>query len=206
MTHEKIFHSAIFSSSIAYDLFQWAVGAHRFRRLVAKQYICSQVGEHILDVGCGTAEILQFLPGVNYTGIDPNQRYIQSARSRYAGRHVTFRCASVSDLHSGQLLRFQKALALSMLHHLDDAEAQHLCRLLVELMQPGGQFIAIDPCLTESQSRIARFIINSDRGSYVRSSEEYRALVQPFFSHVQSEIRQDLLHIPYTHHIMICKA
>ncbi|MGY8685173.1 class I SAM-dependent methyltransferase [Bradyrhizobium sp. UFLA05-153] len=38
---------------------------------------------NVLGVGCGRAAILPYLPQVNYTGIDLNEKHIAFVRQRY---------------------------------------------------------------------------------------------------------------------------
>ena len=61
-----------------------------------------------------------------------------------------------------------------------------------------------DPCLMPGQSRIARAVIQRDRGMNVRSPEGYRALAEPYFGEVRADVRHDLLRIPYSHALLTC--
>jgi hypothetical protein len=45
-------------------------------------------------IGCGPADILDFLPAIDYIGFDANPKYIQEARKRYKDRG-TFLCELV---------------------------------------------------------------------------------------------------------------
>ena len=40
----------------------------------------------VLDVGCGPANILAYLPPVDYTGVDLNEKHIAYAREAYGDR------------------------------------------------------------------------------------------------------------------------
>jgi hypothetical protein len=51
---------------------------------------------------------------------------------------------------------------------------------------------------------MARFLISKDRGQNIRSPEGYQSLARPFFKEQITEIKNDLLRIPYTHFIMEC--
>ena len=48
----------------------------------------AQVKPHVrlLDVGCGTGDVLEYLPQVKYTGVDISKVYVASARRRYPDR------------------------------------------------------------------------------------------------------------------------
>jgi hypothetical protein len=64
----------------------------------------------------------------------------------------------------------------------------------------------MDGCYSDDQSRVARYLLESDRGAYVRSVEGWLELVRPVFPTVESHLRHDLLRIPFTHLIMECPA
>ena len=80
---------SILSAAVFYDLFQRLVGADSLRETVASDYLLVGPHRRILDIGCGTAEILRFLPDdVEYVGFDASPEYIESARAGSAtGAH-----------------------------------------------------------------------------------------------------------------------
>src|SRR5579872_6038562 len=141
---------SLLSLPSAYRLFQRMVGAPRTRRALAEEYIRAAPGDRILDIGCGTAEILEYLPEVDYVGFDLNARYIESARRRHAGRG-TFFDGSVKDAAAGEIGAFDKVLALGILHHLDDTEVRDLFGLAKSRLKPGGCLITFDSCYREGQ-------------------------------------------------------
>lgn len=96
------------------------------------------------------------------------------------------------------------ALAIGILHHLDDAEARALIQTAWNKLKPGGRFITLDGALVPDQSKVARGLILRDRGQNVRSPEEYARLATGIFSTVHATVRNDLLLVPYTHCILEC--
>jgi len=90
------------------------------------------------------------------------------------------------------------------LHHLDDQEALTLFEIASQALADGGSIITIDPCFTPGQSKIARWLIEHDRGQNVRDEKSYRELAKPFFSSISSIPRHDMLHVPYTYLFMTC--
>ena len=69
---------------------------HKYTRLIARQYIRYQEEQKILDIGCGPADILKYLPSdVAYCGIDLSEDYIRDARKQYP--NMRFVCANVAD-------------------------------------------------------------------------------------------------------------
>jgi SAM-dependent methyltransferase len=195
---------SILSSSLAYDAFQRLVGADSFRRKIVAEYLTPPRHGRILDIGCGTAEILEYLPEtLDYVGFDASEAYIRSARARYA-RRASFFAQLVSEASLEGLPPFDLAMAIGVVHHLGDEEADHLFALAARALKADGRFCTIDPCLEQHQSRIARAIIRRDRGQSVRDLEDYSRLACRHFARVEASTRHDLLRIPYTHAILIC--
>ena len=68
---------SILSSATAYRLFQGLLGGHATRAAFVRDQIRPFAGANILDIGCGPADVLDYLPAtVNYRGFDISERYI----------------------------------------------------------------------------------------------------------------------------------
>lgn len=196
---------SVLSLPQGYSLLQRWVGAERSRRILCEGYIQAREGDRVLDIGCGTADILDHLPSVSYSGFDLNPRYIRSAQRRFEGRG-TFRCEDVgkaTDVGSGG---FDLVLALAILHHLEDEEVLGLFHLARAALRPGGRLVTFDSCYVEGQSKAAKFLIDRDRGRNTRTEPGYKALAEEVFPIVESHVRHDLLNIPYTHIILQCQT
>lgn len=194
---------SILSLPGGYALLQRLMGAERSRRILCSEFIQARPQETVLDIGCGTAEILEHLPGVNYSGFDLNPRYVDSARKKY-GHQGVFRCEDVRRADLERKGGFDLVLAIGILHHLDDDEAVALFRFAKSALRPGGRLVTFDSCYVDGQSRLAKFFIDHDRGRNTRFEEGYRTLADQVFPNVESHIRHDLLHFPYTHIILKC--
>ncbi len=194
---------AILGNPRIYNIFQDIVGAKKFRKLYVAEYIAPTGTERILDIGCGTAAILEFLPdSVAYVGFDMSAEYIDAAKARFDARGQFF-CQHVNEMTIAKIGEFDVVMANGLIHHLNDDEVANLCRISAKALRPGGRMITHDPCYSKQQSRLARFIISRDRGQNVRSSEEYPTLLRPFFKEIQLSIRHDMLNMPYSHAIMV---
>jgi SAM-dependent methyltransferase len=196
----------ILSSPKIFNLFSKIVGGNVLSVFVQK-YIRPVEGEKILDIGCGTAVILSYLPSVEYFGLDKSQTYIKYARKRF-GKRGRFLANSVGEEVINRLshLSFDKVLAKGVLHHLNDDEASQLFKLAKSALKNGGRLITLDGCYMHGQSWIAGLILSKDRGKYVRTKDEYLSLVSKFFTDVHVSLHHDLLRIPYTHIVMECTA
>ncbi len=194
---------AILSHPIVYSSFQTIMGAHGIRQNFVANWIRPFVGMKILDVGCGPADILAYLPDVDYWGFDISDAYIEQAKTRFEKRGQ-FNCKQLQFDDLALLPKFDLILALGLLHHLDDSVALGVLRLGHEALKPGGRLLTIDPCLDPSQNPVAHFLVRNDRGQNVRNKEEYRALANEVFASLRVEVRHQAW-IPYTHCFMECQ-
>lgn len=123
-------------------------GADRGRSLLARQVSCKP-GTRILEVGCGTGELLLLLkrgcPEGVLTGLDPDPRALERARrkARRAGLAIRFDQGFAEELPYTDT-SYDGAVSSLMFHHLDlDAKG----RMLVEarrVLRPGAPFDLLD--------------------------------------------------------------
>ncbi len=196
---------AILQVPLLYDGLQWVLGSARARRIFVREYLRPKQGTRLLDWGCGTADLLRYLPkGVDYVGLDASERYLDEARRRFGSRGEFIRARDKARVE--EYGRFDVVLATGLLHHLDCGEAIDLVGSVRRGLVEDGRFLTIDPCYADGQSRTARFLIDRDRGQNVRGVQGYSELVRPVFRDVETWLRHDLLRVPYTHLIMECRA
>ena len=191
-----------------YTHFQDRLAVRDARQFIAERYMRVRPGDAVLDVGCGPADVLRYLPDVEYVGIDRSSRYLPAARRRHAhrGTRVTFIQMDISELGREWQSRFDVALALGVLHHLSDEDAAALLQTLRALLKPGGRLVTTDPAFTAGQHWMARLLLHADRGRFVRDTGRYEQLARGVFDRVDVHVHHDLLRLPYTHLIMECHA
>jgi SAM-dependent methyltransferase len=180
-------------------------GGRSCRRRFVGEHVQATEGDRILDIGCGTGDILEHLPPCEYLGFDANADYIADASRRY-GHRGTFVCAEVTRFSLADTSPFDIVLGIGILHHLDDIQAGDFFELAKNLLKPGGRLVTLDGLFWEGQSWLERFIMRRDRGQFIRTQEHYIFLAAQAFPRVQADIRGDLLKIPYTHIIMRCSV
>jgi SAM-dependent methyltransferase len=195
--------SGILQFPVAYRMFSKLIGGNVWRNYL-NQYVKPVVREKILDIGCGPGDVLCHLPDVDYTGVDISAEYIRAAESRF-GKRGRFLCSDVGTVTIEQERgTFSLVLATGVLHHLDDERAAKLFDLARLALAPNGRLVTYDGCYLSGQSQIAKWLLNRDRGKYVRTREEYHRLAGQKFSQIESDLRHDMLRVPYTHLIMRC--
>jgi SAM-dependent methyltransferase len=185
-----------------YETLQALMGGKRGREWLVNEVIRAQTGDRVLDLGCGTSSILDYLPAVNYYGYDISDEYIQAARRKFGDRG-RFEVGILSAADTVKMQKFDIVLALGVLHHMDKEEAYQVMRTAFAALRPGGRLVTLDPCYVTGQNPIARFIISKDRGQNVRNEQGYVKLAHGVFASVTSEVKH-WVWVPYTHCVMEC--
>lgn len=193
---------AILSHPFFYSALQSVMGAHKARHNFSVNYVKPFPGMKILDIGCGPADILDYLPNVDYWGYDISEAYVAKANKRFRQR-ARFNCKQLQFEDLAKLPKFDVVLALGLLHHLDDSLALVVLQLAHEALKPGGRLLSVDPCLDPSQNAVARFLVRNDRGQNVRNKEGYKALAVKAFVSIRIIVHNQTW-IPYTHCLMEC--
>lgn len=190
------------SSPLLYQLFQNLMGARQGWQNFVREFVKPSVGANILDIGCGTGELLSYMPDVEYWGFDISEKYILHASNKYGSRG-RFACKflTIKDLES--MPKFDVVVVSGVLHHVDDEVARNLIALAHAALKQGGRFVSVDPCWAAQQHPVARFLISRDRGRNVRTASEYEQLVSPFFFDKKVIVRHKAW-VPYTQCFMEC--
>ncbi|MBI4962874.1 MAG: class I SAM-dependent methyltransferase [Desulfomonile tiedjei] len=194
----------LLASATVYTLFQRLVRG-KGESLYVSKHIRPEPGARILDIGCGTGDILRHMPPVEYVGFDMDEKLLQAAKKNYGHRGRFFLRKLGKDVVA-EFPGFDIVVATGVLHHLDDREAGELFELAARLLKPGKRLVTLDGCFVPDQSTLARFILSRDRGRYVREPQEYVRLASQAFDKVTHTIYNDLLRIPSTIIVMECSS
>ncbi|QVJ03521.1 class I SAM-dependent methyltransferase (plasmid) [Nocardiopsis eucommiae] len=101
--------------------------------------------EKLLDLGCGNGfiieELLPHMPAGSFVGLDVAPGILQSARKRLDGADIQAEWVegSADELGRFQDSSFDRAIALYMMHYVDDID-QALAEA-ARVLRPGGLFI-----------------------------------------------------------------
>ncbi len=188
-----------------YMTLQTAIGAKRARKRCLDEFAFPLRGERVLDVGCGPGFVVDYLPPVDYVGFDIDRRYIDHAQQHYGDRGE-FHCMELTAARAAKLGKFDLVLLNGVVHHLDDSTACELLHILASCLTGNGRVMTLDGCYVDSMSAISRFLLNHDRGQFVRRREAYVELASGIFADVVSTHRNDLFHIPYDALVMVCRS
>lgn len=185
-----------------YEAFQRLMGAHAGRKSFVSKFIEPYPVNTVLDIGCGPAGILAYLPAVDYYGFDISEYYIAKARETY-GEKGKFFAKHLTDEDIASLPKFDVVLLSGVLHHVNDETAIHILTLAYKALKPKGRLITIDGCLVDGQNKFARYLIKQDRGRNIKTEDGYIQLANNVFVDVDSYIHHRTW-IPYTLCYMVC--
>jgi SAM-dependent methyltransferase len=192
---------SILSNPRIYDLLQKIMGGTGPQGFVS-DFIRPNKDDYILDLGCGTARILEYLPNVTYVGYDSDEKYIEYARSKY-GNLGSFNIGYIQNTNINKLSKFDTVIMLGVLHHLDDESVKSVLKLIHGVLKPSGRLVTMDPTFIKGQSLISKILVNLDRGKNVRTPDQYQFLIDSNFSSSILTIKNNTF-IPYTHCIIEC--
>lgn len=186
-----------------YTTYQKLVGGYRARKLFVQNNLNIKSGDKLLDIGCGPGDILDFLPEVDYTGLDMDEKYIERAKKKYSHRGDFF-CQGVDDLQLNLSNNYDKVICTGVLHHLDYNQCIKLMQYAKDALKTNGVFISFDGVFIENQNKIAKYFLKKDRGQFIRTTPEYLKLAKEIFNNVDYTIDESYFKIPYTSIIMSC--
>src|SRR6476619_8098463 len=179
-----------------YNVFQDAIGGNALRQRFIRNHVRAKPGDKVIDIGCGPAQILPWLPEVDYLGLDTNPACIASAKQMHPDRG-TFVVGNTESLWDDS--RFRDAdvvIGLGILHHLGDKEAEHCVRFAHRTLKQGGRFVCFEACWVPDQGFLSRYIMSRDRGQHIRTEQSYCDLVQTAFKDPMVWVQPKALRIP----------
>lgn len=118
-------HSAL-AFSWFYAAFQRSLGSRRAARMIERDYLGSMVVSEakILDIGCGTAQLLRYHPSIetsSLVGVEPNIDYVRSGQQRF--QSARFHHGTPNSLSEDIGEQFDLVILNGVIHHLDDESA-----------------------------------------------------------------------------------
>jgi ubiquinone/menaquinone biosynthesis C-methylase UbiE len=191
-----------------YEFFQkHLLGGKNARRWLAKNVWKLRGGETVVDLGCGSGSILEYMPeDIDYFGVDISENYVRAARKRFSDRGTFFLGTACDLLNQGdpRIKTADMVLCNGLLHHLSDDEAIEVLELSKRIMKPNGRLVCLEATFLAHQTKISKWIVSTDRGRYVRSEQEWKDLLSRAFNCYSTWILTGLIRIPYTHIVIEC--
>jgi len=192
----------ILSHPTFYNAFQNSLGIPKQREILTRDYLQPKPGQQILDIGCGTCDIIKHLDNYSedyaYHGIDANQKYIKHARTKWRDRKDFAFFYGLADRSNKDIAPndYDLVIAFGILHHLEDTEVQSMIESAWKALKVGGRLVTMDPCRYPDLNIIEKLLVKFDRGQNIRTLEEYERLLAKQFHSVQRHIRTGINHLP----------
>jgi|688.fasta_scaffold376042_1 2-polyprenyl-3-methyl-5-hydroxy-6-metoxy-1,4-benzoquinol methylase len=205
IANEKDGIHSLLRFNFIYDLVQNLLGSNRGREVFIRDYVKPLNGQKILDFGCGTGTLfkeLKHLKDITYYGIEPNAQYVNACRKIYSSfQNAHFINGSVDKLdHISE--KFDSIVVSAVLHHLKTEYWPDLIKSLYLKLNEGGKIILLDIVFHPSQHIVSKILISLDRGESVLNIDDYLKVIKGNYV-VKSDLRTDLMRIPYSHLITI---
>ena len=157
-----------------------ATALHRDVKAGLSKAIPDENGIEVLDIGCGVGNYSNLFSRAAYTGLDWDDKYIQSAQARYGRDGVTFLAADATRI-SFPTGHFNYAFSVGLYHHLsDDAVIASLSEAL--RVAGSGQVIVYDAIYPLHGNLLGYLLRKLDRGKFVRTFKAYSQLLNDHFS------------------------
>jgi len=189
---------ALLGHPALYQAYQNAGGFFGARVKAISDYLALRPGMRVIDIGCGPGYILRHLPeGVDYAGFDIDESYIDHARRAF-GHLGQFHCRYFDAAAAREFRGADVVMMNGVLHHIDDGELQATLSNVRDALTPDGVLFTLDGCYRNGQSRIARWLLDHDRGEFVRDEYGYDRVLRGAFAKVNLAIREDYSRVPYT--------
>ena len=143
------------------------------------RYIASLSGESVLDVGCGTAVLSDYLSKrKSYLGIDLNEDFLRHARKR--GRNVMKQDALTFDRFS----EFDVCVIMDLLHHINPHHEEFLERVLKDVRK---RVIICEPYDVPGRNSIMKTIVRMMDNDGTNKIEEWmdKKTLREFYDHFE---------------------
>ena len=191
----------------AFNMYQKLIGGsaylHNYAKSFINPYIQDNTELNMLDLGCGTGNLLPFLKkNINYTGVDYSQDYINYAKKKFPSRK--FICSSVTD-ELNLDTHYDFIVCEAVITNLDDEKSAQTFENIKKYAKPDCHIIISDTNFGKNSTKFENFLYTHERGKYLRTKEQLTALISKHFKiNNISEIDRAYRLIPYKKIVFEC--
>jgi len=196
----NLFYNFI-SNKYIYIFLQKLMSATSVRKNFVKVHIKKDF--NVIDVGSGLSTIIEGLPSINYYGYDINRAHIKYAKKKYFKKNFHFYCKRLTKNEILGLPKFDCALLLGIVHHLNDNEFKTMISLIKKSLKKNGKILILDNVITQKQNFISKFLIKRDKGDNIRNLNQFKLILNKYFSKIKYKINHQRF-IPYTWLKIVC--
>jgi len=184
-----------------YQLSQKIFLADNFRKKLL-QKLLTKKNLDILDIGCGPGNMINYLSFNKYYGFDTDKKYIKFAKNKYPV--CNFFCEKFTKSSLKKITKVDVVILFGILHHISDDDVLKLIDVLKLSLKKNSKIITLDPVYIKKQNKISKFLIDNDRGNFVRTSKGYLDLLEKKGITISHKIYNQKI-VPYTYIVTILK-
>jgi ubiquinone/menaquinone biosynthesis C-methylase UbiE len=183
-----------------YELFQFGVTRHGTQELIRNQVLKPDGIKKVLDFGCGIGYHSKEFIDSEYLGIEPLSDCVNKANRMFKNSENNFIVGDHESLKSIKDSSYDLIIALGVLHHINDSIFDEFIKESHRILKVGGRLTTFDPVYHNGQSKISKWVVSRDRGTWIRTTEGYSERIQKIYNQEPSKtIYTNLLRIPYDH-------
>ncbi len=179
-----------------YDFYQRLIGAEKYLSFLVNNIILNENNIKILDLGCGSSIICDFLPNsVNYVGVDISEKYIKYSSKKYPNRN--FVCSSICEKMplDGN---FDVVFSEGVMASLSDEMLLKVFEQINLIADKNTRIIMSDTNYREGDGFFLRFLHSQERNQNKRNKNDYISLMEPYFNVNKIHELNNVYHIPYS--------
>ena len=180
MVHWHIGHWSLAVDSFLFAGAQRLVSAnYRAVRRAIRRELGPLAGLWVVDLGCGTGNLAGEFGRAGYVGVDVNLTYVRFAR-RATGLPFVVTDVTVPGLRDSA---FDAAVAVGLVHHLDDGLAAQFARQVRRVCRDGARVLVVDVVRPRWWNLPERARQRwAERGRFIRPPDACQALFVPYLA------------------------
>jgi len=154
---------------------QFAVTGERMPRRVPllAETLRAEPHDLVVDLGCGSAPLLDFVAPARYVGVDEHGPSLEEGRRRHAGPGRAFVAASILDADLAPWRGADAVVLSSVCHHLGDAAVVGLLERIAAQVAPRRVLVQD----AEPTGPLRGLVTRLDDGDHLRPRDELEALL-----------------------------
>lgn len=192
--------AAVFDNTQLYKLFQFSVIKAGTSEIIRNEVLMPVGVENVLDFGCGIGYHSVVFPNSQFLGIEPLESCVKKAQRLFRSSNVSFVLGDHQKLKEIPDSSYHLIIAIGVLRHIDDSTFLSFMKEGYRILKPNGRITTFDPVIHPTQTRISKWVVLRDRGSFVRTEVGYKTIIEEEFAdETESQIYTNLLRIPYDH-------
>ncbi len=179
-----------------YDFYQRLIGAEKYLSFLVNNIILNENNIKILDLGCGSSIICDFLPdSVEYVGVDISEKYVKYSKKKYP--KYKFICSNICEKIPLDD-KFDVIFSEGVMASLSDEKLLKLFEQISVVADKNTRIIMSDTNYREDAGLFLRFLHSQERNQNKRNKNDYIRLMEPYFKVNKIHDLDNVYHIPYS--------